>query len=213
MAQLILKEKVIALCEHIDIAVFIDVYIKYLRKQGINLPAIRVINFQGVKNLPKSLEIIAEAKGFEDLEKVILLADANVKRRDTEHELYKAKQHSFLRDFAYDQYLFPYKTKAGNFQPGFLEDLLLPTLKETTSEECYYHNLYNIAREYLISVQNTRGGRQYDFVNYSRNFLYAYFAGTEKFVGLRLGEAAAKGAFDFEHENFKDLREFISKCE
>jgi hypothetical protein len=30
---------------------------------------------------------------------------------------------------------------------------------------------------------------------------------------LRLGEAAAKGAFDLEHEGFKDLREFLKKLE
>ena len=48
---------------------------------------------------------------------------------------------------------------------------------------------------------------------YSRNFLYGYFAGTERFVGLRLGEAATKGAFDLNHEGFKDLREFLTRLE
>ena len=48
-------------------------------------------------------------------------------------------------------------------------------------------------------------------MNYNRNFLYSYFSGTEKFVGLRLGEAAAKGAFDLENEGLKDLKEFLIK--
>jgi hypothetical protein len=38
-------------------------------------------------------------------------------------------------------------------------------------------------------------------------------SGTEKFVGLRLGEAAAKGAFNLEYEGFKDLREFLIRLE
>ena len=50
-------------------------------------------------------------------------------------------------------------------------------------------------------------------MNSSRNFLYSYLSGTEKFVGLRLGEAAAKCAFDLDHNCFKDLREFIRKLE
>jgi hypothetical protein len=61
-------------------------------------------------------------------------------------------------------------------------------------------------------VQNCRG-KDNRFGNVSRNFLYSYLSATEKFVGLRLGEAAAKGAFDLDHECFKDLKEFISRLE
>jgi hypothetical protein len=61
-------------------------------------------------------------------------------------------------------------------------------------------------------VQNCRG-KGNRFVNSSRNFLYSYLSGTEKFVGLRLGEAAAKGAFDLENEVFKDLRGILSRLE
>ena len=122
------------------------------------------------------------------------------------------KQHSFLVDFDYDLYLFPKKSAAGNWSPGFMEDLLVPALKQETSECCYFYNLRNIAHEYIFSVNNSRGQKN-RIVNYSRNFLYGYFAGTEKFVGLRLGEAATKGAFDLNHEGFKDLREFLIKLE
>jgi hypothetical protein len=61
-------------------------------------------------------------------------------------------------------------------------------------------------------VQNCRG-KDNRFVNSSKNFLYSYLSGTEKFVGLRLGEAAAKGAFDLDNENFEGLREFLIKLQ
>ena len=35
-----------------------------------------------------------------------------------------------------------------------MEDLLLPALKQDTSECSYFYNLYNITREYIFSVHN-----------------------------------------------------------
>ena len=93
-----------------------------------------------------------------------------------------------------------------------MEDLLLPVLKHDTAEVEEFYNLRNITYEFLFSVNNCRG-KERRLVNHSRNFLYSYFSGTEKFVGMRLGEAAAKGAFDLEDEGFKDLREFLTGLE
>ena len=205
-------KQILVLCERLDIASFVDVYIKYLRTEGVAIPNVRIINLQCLDNLPQYLQGLEKAEDFSDIGKVLLIADAGIKRLETEHFLYSVKQHSFLVDFDYDLYLFPKKSAAGNWSPGFMEDLLVPALKQETSECCYFYNLNNIAHEYIYSVNNSRG-RKNRIVNYSRNFLYGYFAGTEKFVGLRLGEAAARGAFDLKHEGFKDLREFFTRLE
>lgn len=205
-------KQILVLCERLDIASFVDIYIKYLRTEGVAIPNVRIINLQCLDNLPQYLQGLEKAEDFSDIGKVLLIADAGIKRLETEHFLYSVKQHSFLMDFDYDLYLFPKKSAAGNWSPGFMEDLLVPALKQETSECCYFYNLHNIAHEYIFSVNNSRGQKN-RIVNYSRNFLYGYFAGTEKFVGLRLGEAAMKGAFDFNHEGFKDLREFLIKLE
>ena len=202
-------KQIIILCERLDIAVFVDVYIKYLRTEGVAIPNVRIINLQCLDNLPQCLQGLEKAEDFSDIGRVLLIADAGIKRLETEHFLYSVKQHSFLVDFDYDLFLFPKKSAAGNWSPGFMEDLLVPALKQETSECCYFYNLHNIAHEYIFSVNNSRGQKN-RIVNYSRNFLYGYFAGTEKFVGLRLGEAAAKGAFDLNHEGFLDLREFLT---
>ncbi len=204
--------QILVLCGRLDIASFVDVYIKYLRTEGVAIPNVRIINLQCLDNLQQYLQGLEKAEDFSDIGKVMLIADAGIKRLETEHFLYSVKQHSFLVDFDYDLYLFPKKSAAGNWSPGFMEDLLVPALKQETSECCYFYNLHNIAHEYIFSVNNSRGQKN-RIVNYSRNFLYGYFAGTEKFVGLRLGEAAAKGAFDLNHEGFNDLREFLSKLE
>ncbi len=208
-AQAALPNKLIALCERIDIASFVDAYAKYLRKQGIDVPVFRIINIQKLDNLPLYLEKLEQAEGFKNVEKIIIFADAGVKRRETEHFLFKTKKNSFLKDFKNELFLFPKKSAAGNWTPGFMEDLLLPVLKHDTAEVKEFYNLRNIAHEFIFCVNNCRG-RGNHLTNYNRNFLYSYFSGTEKFAGLRLGEAAAKGAFDLEDDGFKDLRQFLS---
>lgn len=211
-AQKAVPQTIIALCERIDIAAFVDVYIKYLRTQGIELPKVRIINLQELENLPQYLEDLEQFAVPANIGKVLIFADATKKRLDTQYFITAALKHSFLQNLEYDFYLFPRKSEKGNWTPGFLEDLLLPALSLESSEECEFYNLHNITHEFLFSVQNCRG-KNNRFVNSSRNFLYSYFSGTEKFVGLRLGEAAVKGAFDLDNEVFKDLCEFLNKVE
>ena len=202
-------QTIIALCERIDVVAFVDVYIKYLRTQGIELPKVRIINLQELENLPQYLEDLEQFAVPANISKVLIFADASKKRLDTQYFITAALKRSFLQNLKYDFYLFPRKSAKGNWAPGFLEDLLLPALSQGSSEKCEFYNLHSVTHEFIFSVQNCRG-KGNRFVNSSRNFLYSYLSGTEKFVGLRLGEAAAKGAFDLENKVFKDLREFLS---
>ena len=211
-AQKAVPQTIIALCERIDIAAFIDVYIKYLRTQGVEIPKVRIVNLQELENLPQYLDDLEQFVEPANIGKVLIFADASKKRLERQYFITAALQRSFLQKLEYDFYLFPRKSEKGNWTPGFMEDLLLPALAQESSEECEFYNLHSITHEFLFSVQNCRG-KGNRFVNTSRNFLYSYLSGTEKFVGLRLGEAAAKDAFNLEHESFKDLKEFISKLE
>lgn len=211
-ARWAVHDRIIVLCERLEIAAFVDYYIKYLRNQGETLPELRIVNISSLENLPMYLQNLEAAEGFDKVEKILLVADAGIKRRVTEHHIFKIKKHSFLQDFDFEMYLFPHKSVVGNWMPGFLEDLLLQALKQETSEYSNFYNLQNIAREYLFSVNISRS-KEKRLQNYNRSFLYSYFAGTEKFVGLRMSEAAAKGAFDLEYKGFKDLREFLTGLE
>lgn len=204
-------QTIIALCERIDVVAFVDVYIKYLRTQGVKIPKVRIINLQELEKLPQYLEDLEQFAELANIGKVLIFADATKKRLDTQYYITAALKRSFLQNLEHDFYLFPRKSEKGNWTPGFLEDLLLPALSQESSEECEFYNLHSVTHEFLFSVQNCRG-KGNRFVNSSRNFLYSYLSGTDKFVGMRLGEAAAKGAFDLENEGFKDLREFLSRC-
>ena len=198
IASKAVPQTIIALCERIDIAAFVDVYIKYLRTQDMEIPKVRIVNLQELETLPQYLDDLEQFLEPANIGKVLVFADASKKRLERQYFITTALQRSFLQDLEYDFYLFPRKSEKGNWTPGFMEDLLLPALSQESSEECEFYNLHSITHEFLFSVQNCRG-KGNRFVNTSRNFLYSYLSGTEKFVGLRLGEAAAKGAFDLEN--------------
>ena len=212
IASKAVPQTIIALCERIDIAAFVDVYIRYLRAQGVEMPNVRIVNLQELENLPQYLEDLGQFAVPANIGKVLIFADATKKRLDVQYFITAALKRSFLQNLEHNFYLFPRKSEKGNWTPGFLEDLLLLALAQESSEDCEFYNLHSVTHEFLFSVQNCRG-KGNRFVNSSRNFLYSYLSGTEKFVGLRLGEAAAKGAFDLDHDCFKDLREFIRKLE
>ena len=210
IAQKAVPQTIIALCERIDMAAFIDVYIKYLRTQGMEIPKVRIVNLQELENLPQYLDDLEQFVEPANIRRVLIFADASKKRLEKQYFINATLQRSFLQSIDYDYYLFPRKSEKGNWTPGFMEDLLLPSLSQESSEGCEFYNLHSITHEFLFSVQNCRG-KGNRFVNTSRNFLYSYLSGTEKFVGLRLGEAAAKGAFDLENDTFRDLREFMNR--
>ena len=212
IASKAVPQTIIALCERIDIAAFVDVYIKYLRTQDMEIPKVRIVNLQELETLPQYLDYLEQFVEPANIGKVLVFADASKKRLEKQYFINATLQRSFLQSLDYGYYLFPRKSEKGNWTPGFMEDLLLPALSQESSEECEFYNLHSVTHEFLFSVQNCRG-KGNRFANVSRNFLYSYLSGTEKFVGLRLGEAAAKGAFDLEHEGFNDLKEFLSKLE
>ena len=116
------EKQIVVLCERTDIAGFIDFYVKYLRSQGLIIPNLLIVNLRGLDNISQHLKVL-ESNGLDNIKKIVLFVDAGTKRCNTELYLFKVKQHSFLKDFNFDIFLFPRKSVSGNWMPGFLEDL------------------------------------------------------------------------------------------
>ena len=57
-----------------------------------------------------------------------------------EGRLFDLIRNCALENFNFEVFLFPKKSAAGNWTPGFMEDLLLPALKQDTSECSYFYN-------------------------------------------------------------------------
>ena len=167
------------------------------------------------------------------MQKVIVFADAQNDLENRRNVLLDLRSSAFFRTREYcAHFFFPGRQYGRRWRHGYLEDLLLETLKIDASKECDFQNLLNMAREYLVSVEQMRkfvqdetdfklklekksgkvdfcDSNSFKLTNPSRHLLYTYFAGTEQFVGCNLAEAAKLGAFDFEHEAYAELKKCL----
>lgn len=82
---------------------------------------------------------------------------------------------------------------------GTLEDLCQQILR-LNADTCSIED----AREYVSSLENKY---QRSFKRKHKNHLHAFFSGTDDYVGLKVGEAAKAGAFDWGSEALKPLLE------
>ncbi len=199
---------VLLLCERREIADFVSCYIRFLLERGCSIAKAQVINLGRWEELPRFLQYVAKHEHTELLQKVRLLADAGPSTRVKQLHLEKIKNDSFLRifpDFAY--YLFPGKEGGRYWRKGYLEDVLLKNLRRESSENAVFENLFNITQDFLLSINSCRG-EQLHLQNHSRHTLHAFFAGTEKYVGMSMGEAFLQGAFA-EGEGLTGLRELL----
>lgn len=204
--KIMLAAPVLLLCERKDIAEFISSYRQFLIRQGLKLPELQIINLSKITEIPKFLSYLEKLDGFSKLEKVRIFVDAGKSTRTTQLFLEGYKNKSFLRNFAdYKAYLFPGKSTSGYWTKGYLEDLLLRILKRESSECAAFENLLGVTEEYLLSANGCRGVQAH-LNNHSRHVLYAYFAGTEQFVGLSMGELIRADAFELENSALDQLK-------
>lgn len=204
-----INEEVLLLCERTDIAQFLFVYIKHLFKQGVAMNNVQIINFNGVTKLPATVKRLENMVGFDKVRKVLIVADSEDNIRSKSQKISSIIRRSLLANLEYCQhYFFPGQRSKRGWHHGYLEDVLLEVLKQDSSEECGYHNLYNITADFLLSVNGCRG-RECQLKNESRHMLCGYLAGTDKYAGLRIAEAAQIGAFDLDNQKFDSLKQYL----
>lgn len=189
-------------------------YLRHLFKQGKQLPNMQIINYQGLEKMQELTLRLCGLEGSARVQKVLFLADADEFIDERLQELFAVRDNAFFKNVpCFRHFFFPGLRPTKRWERGYLEDALWQALRHETSEYNEYYNLHNMSAEYLLLVNNNRG-REHRLKNYHRHLLYTYFAATEKYVGLRLGEAALAGAFDLQHPVFTSLRESLTAlCE
>lgn len=198
--------EVLLLCERLDMAQFMQAYLRHLFKKGSNPGRVQIINYQSLDRLKELTGKLEQEDKDRQVRKAVLFADAACELAYRNGLLSAVRSSTYFQKMEYcSHFLFPGKEACINWRKGYLEDMLLQSLRQESAESTGYHNLYNISEEYLFSVNNCRG-REQKLENHSRHLLYTYLAGTSRYVGLRLGEAALQGAFDLEHACFASLK-------
>ena len=231
--QLTINGEILLLCERLEMARLLHVYLQYLFRQGVSLPTLQLLNYRSLEQLPALAERLPNITGSRQVRKVVVFADAQNDLENRRNMLLDLRSSAFFRTREYcAHFFFPGRQAGRRWRHGYLEDLLLETLKKDACDASDFHNLLNMAREYLVSVEQMRkivqdeadfklklqqkspsiafcDSSAYKLANPSRHLLYTYFAGTEKYLGCSLAEAAKLGAFDFEHEAYAELKKCL----
>ena len=256
--QLTINGEALLLCERLEMAQFVHVYLQYLFRQGISLPTVQLLNYRSLQQLEGLAKRLPNIPGSKQVQRVLIFADAQNDLENRRNKVLDMRSSDFFRTRDYcAHFFFPGRRTGKRWRNGYLEDLLLETLAEDACEGSDLNNLLNMAREYLMSVERMRrivrtevqfvqqfehnskalgcgyadvsskndakicmqgiarvftsceNDSSFKFTNPGRHLLYTYFAGTEKFVGCSLAEAAKRGAFDFEHERYAELKKCL----
>ena len=231
--QLTINGEILLLCERLEMARLLHVYLQYLFRQGVSLPTLQLLNYRSLEQLPALAERLPNIAGSRQVRNVVVFADAQNDLENRRNMLLDLRSSAFFRTREYcAHFFFPGRQAGRRWRHGYLEDLLLETLKKDVCDASDFNNLLNMAREYLVSVEQMRkivqdeadfklklqqkstriafcDSSAYKLTNPSRHLLYTYFAGTEKYLGCSLAEAAKLGAFDFEHEAYGELKKCL----
>lgn len=208
--QLAIHSDTLLLCERKEIAQFVQVYMEHLQKQKIALPQGQFLVFRSMEQLSALAQRLPSISGNECVRRIIVFADASNNLEERRELLEIIRGSDYFSKVPYcTHYFFPGRLPGKRWRHGCLEDVLLQTLREETAAAGELESLLNVGKEYLLSVDNYRREK---LTNPGRNLLHAYFAATEKYAGLSIGEAARLGAFDLENKNFSCLRQCLEKA-
>ena len=209
--------KHLILCEGIDEKLFFIRFLDYFKKKSTSdydkYNEIQLEDIGGNEDIIKQFGVWKLVSGFDDLKTVGIIRDAE---RNSAAAL-QAIQNCFSRnDLPVPQDCFeltgsndsiktvfgilPGTKSDSKWENGTLEDLCLRVLKDPRSSE-----KVNSLSMYLDQVQEDF---EYKIRHIHKAKLHTFFSSNEPFIGLKIGQAAQSGAFDFESDvlvNFKKM--------
>ena len=174
---------------------------------------IQVLNFEGNSDLSRQLEKYRKMDGFDSLTHLMIIRDAEQDSDGAVKSIQSALGNNgfqvpeescqWIYDKNNDLYigflLFP--KCDNNPTAGTLEDLCLKILAKPDASVCMEE--VNVFLERL----ETEHGK-----NFSHKFktqLHAYFAVSDDYVGMKIGEAANAKAFDWSSPELEPLKNFV----
>jgi len=206
--QKIEKEKIILVEGKDEQRFFISACEQY------KLNEIQVIDFGGIKELNEALKIIINNPKYHQLKTMIIARDAETDANSAIRSIQSSlKNHNLpvpSSPFLYVKesslriayVIFPgvkgTQSEQDNYVPGTLEDLCISLLNNTELMNCV-ENYLNCAGRVSGTIRHPHKAK-----------LYAYLAGLDGFAGLKLGEAADKGAWNWNHPALEPFRNILS---
>ncbi|MEW6185519.1 MAG: DUF3226 domain-containing protein [Thermodesulfobacteriota bacterium] len=180
--------------------------------QAFGAAGIQVLDFGGIADLSLYLRLLSHLPNFEKVSTLVIARDAEDNPtgaiKSIKSTLRKiglpapAEPFSFKGDKPRLAYMiFPglVKNKGGktSCKPGTLEDLCLAIVRQDVVMEC--------VEEYTRCLK----GKGLLIRHLHKLKLHAYLSGKNEFAGLKIGEAAKAGAWDWGHEKLEPFRKII----
>lgn len=205
----------VILCEGVDEKFFLIQYIDYLVKQRIVPDSYNVIDMGGNEELRKNITVVSKLEHYPEMKGFLVLRDAEM---DAQAAAISVRQ-SILRAFSVsipeddtfvkneEGIVFGYTLLPGwstdkTYRNGTLENLCWDIMKDK-KDELSEKKLKGLSVDYIERAASLRNK---NFRTFHKNKLHAYLSGTDSFVGMKIGEAAQAGCFDFSHVKLNFLQ-------
>ena len=212
------ETKHLILCEGIDEKLFFIWFFDYFKKKSgsdyVKYNEIQIEDIGGNAEFVEQLGVWKLMSGFDNLKTVGIIRDAETDSIGALQAIQNCFSHHGMpipqdcfkltvnqNDGVRTVFGILPGTKTGNkWDNGTLEDLCLKILIDPQSSE-----KINLISKYLEQAQNDF---KYKINHMHKAKLHTYFSSNEPFIGLKIGEAAKCGAFNFESDilvNFKKM--------
>lgn len=180
--------------------------------EAYHLESIQVEAFDGNSKLSVELKIWKLSEGFNNIETIIIARDAETNGDAAiESVLSVLKSHSLPLPAKAFQYSAPYPKVAimlfpglemeAIIQKGTLEDLCLRTIEQTSTD------ILTKSETFVKQIDDIRPINRKHKAN-----LHTYLSVNEKYIGLKVGEAARCGAWDWQSDAMAPFRNILENA-
>ena len=211
-----IKSKNLILCEGVDALYFLVSFLESTEYKDMleEEEGIQIIDFGGNSELSKTLQVLKATDNYDKVKSILIIRDAETNYNDAINQIKIALKDN---DFAVPNRVCEKVTKEDSTSTGFLlfptcskelsngtlEDLCLNIITEEDKDKAK-----NIVNDYLNNMKK-EGYTKLKHLH--KNILHSYLQAKDKFVTMKLGEAARAGAFNFKSEEMNSLVEFVGE--
>ena len=214
--SIVIHKKHLILCEGKDEWRFLVRYLNSpaLQENPFFSEDIEALDFGGNEDLSAYLAALKLIEGFSDIVSLLVIRDAELDAQKAVHQVQSALRANSLEvPAAQGEWtngtpktcflLFP-ALGTGEYA-GTLEDLCVTILDDTLAE--------TPLEEIDAFVEHLEQDQKRAFSHRHKTRLHAYFSVNDKFVSMKVGEAADAGAFNWFHPNLDPLKDCLSKMD
>lgn len=212
------EKRHLILCEGRDELFFLIAYLNsaHLSATPGFSEDIQVMDFGGNNDLLEQLKVLKITPGFDEVKTLLIVRDAEKDANAAIQQIRTALEknaftapdgpHRWVRDEENNGIhigflLFP--DCHGTPVAGTLEDLCLSILNQPDATE--------LLEDIDGFLDRLEGGLGREFAHRFKTRLHTYLAVSDKYVGMKIGEAANAGAFDWSNKKLTPLRDFIQE--